>query len=274
MKLIVKELWTFPVKSMGGISMSQAKALKAGFEYDRRWMLLDHENKFITQRQVPELALFKTSIGDGQLTLTYRRESYHIGLEEHTSEKINTKVWDDDASTMTVSPMVDEWLSDALKMKVRLVKICNDQSRIHHNKNHDIHIPVSLADGYPYLVAGTASLDLLNSKLDAPIQMSRFRPNIVVDTTEAHEEDTWIECKAGTAEFLNMKPCGRCTMITIDQNTAHINNEPLKILNQYRKSQNSVLFGTNMMCTKEGLVTVGDEMIVLGTSRVDPDSKK
>lgn len=87
MKLIVKELWTFPVKSMGGISMSQAKALKAGFEYDRRWMLLDHENKFITQRQVPELALFKTSIGDGQLTLTYNCESYHIGLEEHTSEK-------------------------------------------------------------------------------------------------------------------------------------------------------------------------------------------
>jgi uncharacterized protein YcbX len=267
MKLIVKELWIYPVKSMGGISMSEAKALRAGFEYDRRWMLLDHENKFITQRQVPELALFKTSISDGQLTLTYNNHSYHIRVDEHTSENINTNVWEDDASTMRVSPLVDEWLGDALKMKVRLVKICNEQSRIHHNKNHDIHLPVSLADGYPYLVAGTASLDLLNNKLDAPIQMSRFRPNIVVVTTEAHEEDIWKECKTGTAEFLNMKPCGRCTMITIDQNTAQINNEPLKILNQYRKSLNSVLFGTNMMCTKEGLVTVGDEMMIHGTSR-------
>lgn len=261
MKMIVKELLIYPVKSMGGISMMTAKALKAGFEHDRRWMLIDSENKFITQRQVPELALFKTDIGDGQLTLTFKGESFKIELDESSSEVIYTQVWDDEAATITVSPKADEWLSDALRSKTRLVKLRDEQSRRHHNKNHDLLLPVSLADGYPYLVAGTSSLEHLNNKLDESIDMNRFRPNIVVVTEVPHGEDTWQSCKSGTAEFLNMKPCGRCTMITIDQETANINNAPLKTLNQYRKVGNSVLFGTNMMCTKEGVVTVGDAFI-------------
>lgn len=246
---------------MGGIKVAKALALKAGFEHDRRWMLIDSENKFVTQRQFPQLALFKTNISDSQLTISYENQDFAIGLDESRSEVLKTQVWDDEAKVTRVNHLVDEWLSDMLKTKLGIVKIYDENSRHHHNKKHDIHLPVSLADGYPYLVAGTESLSHLNSQLSQPIDMNRFRPNIVIETQTPHEEDLWNSCKVGEVVFQNLKPCGRCQVITIDQKTADINNEPLKILNQYRKVSNSVLFGTNMICETEGTVSIGDDFL-------------
>lgn len=257
----VKDIIIYPVKSMRGISLPKANAMKSGFQYDRRWMLIDEKNQFLTQRQIPEMALFQTSIADDHLVINRNQESLTVGLEECTHQVIQTQVWDDIASTIAVSRKADIWLSDMLGYKVRLVKIINETGRWHHNKNYDITLPVSLADGYPYLIAGTSSLDLLNRKLNTPVPMNRFRPNIVIDTNTPHEEDTWNEVKIGPVTMKNMKPCGRCQVITIDQETAEINNAPLKTLNQYRKSENNVLFGTNMMCTAEGMIQIGDEVI-------------
>lgn len=256
----VKELYIYPVKSMGGIKVAKALAMKAGFEHDRRWMLIDRENKFVTQRQLPQLALFKTNIADNHLTISYESHEFAIGLDETDTEVINTQVWDDEAKVKRVNQLADEWLSDMLKTKLGIVKIYDEKSRNHHNKTHDICLPVSLADGYPYLVAGTESLNHLNSQLSQPIDMSRFRPNIVIETQTPHEEDHWTYCKMGELVFQNLKPCGRCQIITIDQKTAVINNEPLKVLNQYRKASNSVLFGTNMVCESEGMLYEGNDI--------------
>jgi len=258
MTRVVSSLIIYPVKSLAGINTLQANAMQAGFEHDRRWMLLDENNVFMTQRDMPQMALFIPEINEDSLSVHFKNESISFDLKEMTGEIISTKVWDDNAETQIVSKLASEWFSDQLGRRIKLVKIKSEESRSHYNTLRHIDIPVSLADGYPYLLTGEESLNNLNSKLEKNVPMNRFRPNIVVTTTVAHEEDQWENIAIGEAGFKNMKPCGRCTMVTIDQSTGLSNNETLKVLNTYRKSGNSVLFGTNMMCTKEGKVTVGD----------------
>ncbi len=259
---IIKELIIYPIKGLVGISVNKALALKAGFEHDRRWMLVDEHQKFVTQRTQPNMALFVPEIKDGKILINYKDEVDFFDLEDRIEDNyIQTKVWGDDAVVQAVNEDVSEWFSDILQQKVSLVRMKDENARIHHNSTKNIDIHVSLADGYPYLMAGTESLHHLNTKLTSPIEMNRFRPNIIVETKFSHEEDMWGNVQIGSADFLNIKPCARCNVITIDQQTAIVNNEPLKVLNTYRKEGNSVLFGTNMMCTNEGIVGVGDQLI-------------
>jgi len=257
---VISSLIIYPVKSLAGINTKQANAMKAGFEHDRRWMLLDENNKFLTQRDIPQMALFVPEIKENSISVHFKNESITFDLSVVTGEIISTKVWDDKAETQVVSNSTNEWFSDQLSRKIKLVKIKSELSRNHYNTLKDIDMPVSLADGYPYLVTGEESLNNLNKKLLDSVPMNRFRPNIVVKTTIPHEEDLWENISMGATVFKNMKPCGRCSIITIDQSTGISNNETLRVLNTYRKSGNSVLFGTNMMCLKEGVVTVGDSI--------------
>jgi len=123
-------------------------------------------------------------------------------------------------------------------------------------------LKMNLADGYPLLFIGTASLDHLNSKLDNPIPMNRFRPNVVYSTDKAHEEDELGKFALGTAEFQGSHPCGRCVVTTIDQQTALKSKEPLLTMNTYRKvpNENRVNFGMNVRCTKDGVLKIGDSI--------------
>ena len=262
MMYTIKDLIIYPIKGLAGIYVEKAKALPAGFEYDRRWMLIDEAQKFVTQRTQPKMALFIPEIKDGEIIVSYQNNSISFYLHKTLNgDVIKTKVWDDDVLVQQVSKDASAWFSEMLGQQVDLVRILDDKARIHHNSTKNIDIHVSLADGYPYLVIGTSSLQYLNQKLASPIEMNRFRPNLVVETTEAHEEDTWNKIQIGSASFLNIKPCARCNVITINQKDATIQNEVLKVLNTYRKEGNSVLFGTNVMCTSEGIVSVGDSII-------------
>ena len=244
------------------MAVNEARALTAGFEFDRRYMLIDESHHFITQREIPELALFTTKIDGQLLTIQYKDVQFQLPLFSNSGKLYRTSVWGDPATTLEVSREANDWFSDLLNKKLHLVQLADDRSRQHVNKENQITLDVSLADGYPYLLLGMGSLSALNEKLSTSIAIDRFRPNIVVDTIRAHEEDSWKEIHVGAASFFNMKPCGRCMMITIDQQKATIDNEPLKILNGYRKSGNNVLFGTNLMCTTEGIVRLGDGVSV------------
>ncbi|MBK9733781.1 MAG: MOSC domain-containing protein [Saprospiraceae bacterium] len=258
----IKELIIYPIKSLAGISVSSSKACEAGFEYDRRWMLLDEENKFLTQRSATQMALFIPAIEDDFISINYKSEKISFGINETSEEDIVTKVWDDVTTTNVVSEHVNNWFSRLLERKVTLVKIKSEFSRKHHNKTKDININVSLADGYPYLLIGEESLRFLNTKLQTTVLMNRFRPNIVVTSNFPHEEDSWKNIKIGNSDFVNLKPCGRCMIINIDQQTTAINDEPLKVLNTYRKLGNNVIFGTNLMCITEGYVNIGDLLTI------------
>ena len=124
-------------------------------------------------------------------------------------------------------------------------------------------VEVSLADGYPYLILGSESLDFLNSKLDQTIGYDRFRANIIVDTTEPHIEDSWTDVVIGKARFLIVKPCARCNVVTIDQHSGVKSTEPLKTLATYRRKEGKVYFGANAISRRDSHVHIGDEVVVL-----------
>lgn len=258
MNYAVKELYIYPIKSLAGIPVQSAKAEEMGFEYDRRWMLIDEENQFITQRNHPNLSQFYPNIKEGKIEVSYHDSKHEFSISESLDEPIFSTVWDDESKVVEVNKATSKWFSDALGFTCTLVKISNKGDRKHRSTKLDKTLNVSLADGYPYLLVGSESLDFLNEKLKEKITIKRFRPNIVISTELPHEEDTFDTFQIGNVKFQNAKPCGRCVMVNNNPMTGVMLKEPLKTLSTYRKVDNSVLFGTNILCLNEGIIAVGD----------------
>ncbi len=262
MNYAVKELYIYPIKSLAGINVQSAKAEEMGFENDRRWMLIDKENQFITQREHPMLSRFYPTIKKDKLEISHQDKKHEFRISESLNEPIFSKVWDDESKVVEVNKATSKWFSEALGFTCKLVKIGNKGDRKHHSTKLDKTLNVSLADGYPYLLIGSGSLDFLNEKLEEKITINRFRPNIVISTELPHEEDTFDSFQIGNVKFKNVKSCERCVMINNNPKTGNMLKEPLKTLSTYRKVDNSVLFGTNILCLNEGTITVGDVLIL------------
>lgn len=261
MNYAVKELYIYPIKSLAGILVQSAKAEEMGFENDRRWMLIDEENQFITQRNHPNLSQFYPKIKEGKIEVSYHDNKHEFSISESLDEPIFSTVWDDESKVVEVNKATSKWFSDALGFTCTLVKISNKGDRKHRSTKLDKTLNVSLADGYPYLLVGSESLDFLNEKLKEKITIKRFRPNIVISTELPHEEDIFDTFQIGNVKFQNAKPCGRCVMVNNNPMTGVMLKEPLKTLSTYRKVDNSVLFGTNVLCLNEGIIAVGDDLI-------------
>jgi uncharacterized protein YcbX len=260
MNYVVKELYIYPIKSLAGIPVQSAKAKEMGFENDRRWMLIDEENQFITQRKYPILSQFYPKIKDDKIEISHHDNKHLFSIHESLDELIFSKVWDDESKVVEVNKATSKWFSEALGFTCKLVKISNKGDRKHKSTKLNITLNVSLADGYPYLLIGSESLDSLNEKLEEKITIKRFRPNIVISTELAHEEDSFDTFQIGNVKFQNAKPCGRCVMINNNPMTGIMLKEPLKTLSTYRKVDNSVLFGTNIFCLNDGIIAVGDDL--------------
>lgn len=253
---IITALYQYPVKSMAGIPCERALALTTGFEWDRRWMLIDEENKMITQREMPVLCRFFPSIREASLQITYQEESYEIGLTETLGSHFMSHVFDDETTVVRTSSGMDAWLSERLSKKVRLVKIVE---RFHLAGPLNKTIEVSGADGYPYLVLGTASLEQLSLKSGETIDVRRFRPNIVVATQTPHEEDEWTTVTMGDFQLQKVKPCLRCQIIDIDQDLAERRGTVTKTLSTYRRMGNNIGFGASYVGLNSGELAVGNE---------------
>ena len=259
----IKELYIYPVKSLAGIAVDEAYALNAGFRHDRRWMITDNNHQFMTQRTIPQMAQVFVQVDGDFLTFKHKNLSHKLHISSVENHPKEVKVWDDIALAYDTDIHTNQWLSDILHQKVRLVRMKDEQSRSHLSSATGALYHVSLADGYPYLLLGDKSLDQLNEKLNYPVSVMRFRPNIVVRTNQAHEEDVWDRIQTASAQFKNIKPCGRCIMINVDPERGLMTGkEPLSMLARYRKSGNSVLFGTNMICTQEGIVKKDEHITV------------
>ena len=257
---IVKEIYIYPIKSLAGISCQQAFAEEMGFENDRRWMLIDADNQLITQREYPVLSQFYPQISDKKITITFQGHEHEFSISEHLDDQIYTKVWDDKSFVFEVNKTTSKWFSEHLGFECKLVKIIKSGDRKHESSRLKETFNVSLADGYPYLLIGSKSLDNLNEKLEEKISIKRFRPNIVLQTEEAHEEDGFDTFKIGEVQFKNVKPCGRCIMINNDPQNGTVKKEPLKTLSKYRVVNNSVLFGINIVSLNSAIISVGDEI--------------
>ena len=260
MNYVVAELYIYPIKSLAGIAVQSAKAEEMGFENDRRWMLIDEENQFITQREHPNLSQFYPKIKEDKIEIVHHDSTHEFLIAESLNEPIFSKVWDDDSKVVEVNKATSKWFSKALGFTCKLVKIINKGDRKHNSSRLNQTLNVSLADGYPYLLIGSESLDSLNEKLEEKITIKRFRPNIVVSTVVAHEEDFFGAFQIGNVKFQNAKPCGRCVIVNNNPMTGIVLKEPLKTLSTYRTSNNNVFFGTNILCLNEGIIVVGDAL--------------
>lgn len=258
---IVKEIYIYPIKSLAAISCKSAVADEMGFENDRRWMLIDAENVHITQREYPILSQFYPQISEGKLSIAFKDEKHEFSINEHLESIIESKVWDDKSEVVEVRKSTSKWFSQQLGFDCKLVKMLKPGDRKHESSKSKEIYNVSLADAYPYLLVGTQSLDFLNEKLEHEITILRFRPNIVISTQNAHEEDDFNAFTIGEVQFKNIKPCGRCIMVNNDPQKGIIKKEPLKTLSKYRKVDNYVFFGTNIVSLNSGIINIGDAVV-------------
>ncbi len=263
-QLKVSGLFIYPIKSLGGISLSEAEVLERGFKYDRRWMLVDAEGMFITQRTYPQLALLRISLEpEGLLVFHVNQpeENLKVPFAAVAVEKKRIIIWDDEVEADLLSHEYGDWFSKFLGFRVDLVKMPDLGVRPVDPRYSEKDENVSFADGMPYLIIGEESLKDLNERLDEPVPMNRFRPNIVFSGGQAFEEDKWSYLDIGDVKFKGVKPCARCVLTTVNQDTGVTGKEPLKTLAGYRNFENKVLFGQNALALGPGMVRVGDEII-------------
>lgn len=257
MKIV--DLIVYPIKSMGGISLTHARLEARGIAFDRRWMLVDDKGAFISQRIHPELALFQPSLNDNELNIINQNSGNLISIPYETSgEKIEVEVWHEKMQAIEVSTETSEWFTTELGTPVRLVFMPETTIRKVDEQYAKHGEVVGFADGYPLLIVNTASLLDLNNRLEDSVTINRFRPNIVVDGTNPYEEDDWNEIVINDVKISLVKKCARCIMVDIDPITAHKNGNVLKTLSDYRKLNNKVFFGINGLIKSTGIISVGD----------------
>ena len=266
----VSELNIYPVKSLKGITLQEAGIEDRVFRYDRRWMLVDENGKFLTQREFPVMARISVAVGADALDVSFgdSRLSVPFDVPDNGGPK-RVRIWASLVKAEFYSDELDQWFSNALRTKCRLAAMTDVSKRL-VNPYYSIHKfrdTVSFADGYPFLLIGQGSLDDLNSRLENKVPMNRFRPNIVVEGSPAFAEDTWKKIRIGSTIFHVVKPCARCVMPTIDQTTGEKTGvEPLRTLASYRTKRNKVLFGQNLIADEAGgTLRIGDEVEVLET---------
>ena len=259
--LQVSELFIYPIKSLGGIPVSSAAVTDRGLLYDRRWMLVDSNNEFMTQREFAEMALLQTEISEGALKVYHKKTEASILIPlEPTGETISVQVWSDLCKAAIVDQKINEWFSDLLGKACQLVYMpCTTKRRVdgRYAFNNEV---TNFSDGYPFMTIGQSSLDDLNSRLEEKLPINRFRPNIVFTGGHAFEEDTWKHIIINDINFYGVKLCSRCAITTINQDTIKKGKEPLKTLATYRQKNNKIYFGQNLLHHGEGMIHVGDEI--------------
>jgi uncharacterized protein YcbX len=260
--LLLSEIYIYPIKSLGGISIDSAYADKRGLKYDRRYLLVDETGMFITQRDFPQLALFKLSFSEKGFKVFNSVDNSFLVIPfgSDSKENISVTIWDDVCKVVKVGNDYDDWFSNAINKKCSLVYMPDEEKRIVEKKYINEEHIVSFADAYPFLIIGQSSLEDLNSRLETPLLMNRFRTNFVFTGGNPFEEDNWKDFKIGDVEFKAVKPCARCVVTTTNQDTAERSAEPLKTLSDYRKINNKVMFGMNVICNKPGIVSINQKI--------------
>jgi uncharacterized protein YcbX len=263
--LTLTEINIYPIKSLAGISLQTSEIEERGLNYDRRWVLVDESNNFFTQRDFPEMALIKVAIEKDGLKLQHKTKTIEpliVSFEFEHSRTDQVVIWKDTVRGAFYNKKIDDWFSEMIGIKCHLVKMLESTMRT-VDKTYAKNKIVSFADSYPFLIIGQSSLDDLNSRMGVPLPMNRFRTNFVFTGGKPFEEDNWKDFKIGTVTFRAVKPCARCVITTTDQETAQRAQEPLMTLSKYRKVNNKVMFGMNLVCDSTGEVNVGDEIKLL-----------
>ena len=263
----ISEVNIYPIKSLKGIGISESVVEDRGLMFDRRWMLVDEAGNFITQREYPVMARISVEVVARRLLVKFGGDSIDIPFPDEGDEHQRVKVWSSSVKAARYQDRISDWFSEVIGVPCRLVGMTAESKRTVSpfyavGKFRDV---VSFADGYPFLLIGQGSLDDLNSRLEEPVPMNRFRPNFVVEGAEPFAEDDWKKIRIGSTVFYVVKPCARCVMTTVEQSAGiKTGQEPLRTLASYRNRKGKVLFGQNLIADRAGdVVRVGDEVEVL-----------
>jgi uncharacterized protein len=266
---LLASLHIYPVKGCRAVDVDQAVVEPWGLAGDRRWMLVDADCQFVTQRKHPALARVVVSYGPGAdiTASTDGRPSLRVPAPDGSGELLKVTVWRSIVLTAAAGPEADAWFSDYLGEPVRLVYLDDPTRRSVDPEYGADGDTVSFADGYPLLLASAASLDQLGQWLtadgDQPVPMNRFRPNAVVSGFEPWAEDRWRRIRIGPVSFRVAKACARCVVTTTDQTTGMRGSQPLKMLAAHRRVGKNLLFGQNIIPDCPGLIRVGDPIEVI-----------
>lgn len=246
----------YPVKSLGGHSLSTSPFSPQGLAHDREWLIATPTGEFITARKLPQMLLWQTEIHADGLTLIAPNGDRYTTHLAHYTETAPVQVWKDQFTAYCGDDGADAWLSERIGQTVRFYHLGQQSHRVLAPDT-----PLSFADGAPFLLTNTASLAHLNQQLDNPVEMARFRANLVIDGDMPYQEEQWQRIRIGTAEFELFKPCVRCVMTTVDLTTAtkHPQQQPLATL---AKTRNAIL-GMNMRTRQSGVLSVGDRVEII-----------
>ncbi len=269
--ITLSELHIYPIKSTAGISLQQSRMTSRGLEFDRRCMVVAPDGRFMTQRRFPKLALVavesSADLGEQIRLSAPGMPGLSVRVGKGTAQEV--EVWGDRTQSIHLGSEAQAWFSQFLGTPCQLVYMPESAQRPTAHGDLGADNLVSFADAYPYLLISEASLAELNSRLDRPVSMDRFRPNLVIRGCDTpHAEDAWKRVRIGEAIFSVSKPCARCSIPTVDQATGDRGQEPIKTLATYRSWDKAIWFGQNLVQenpTEEGLKTlhVGDEVEIL-----------
>lgn len=267
MQLVLSAINIYPIKSLGGIALQEARVERRGLQYDRRWLLVNEDGTFITQREHPRMALCSIHLKpEGLEASAPGMKPLLIPFDLENPAPVTVKIWQSICEAVAVNEFADAWFSRFLGAPCSLVYMTDETRRAVNSayaaREDDI---VSFADGYPFHLIGESSLKDLNGRLAATVPMNRFRPNFVITGSSPFEEDGWRKIRIGATVFHVVKPCERCTITTIDQGTGErTGQEPLRTLTRYRAEDNKVLFGQYLIAEREdGILRVGDKIEVV-----------
>lgn len=262
----VSQLYLYPLKSARGYSVARYSLDARGPQWDRRWMLVDNDGKFLTQRQHPVMTQFVVQVEDNELQISAPGMPdlivpfFYWDMIKSTQP---VTVWRDTVKAKIAEGHVNAWFSQVLKQPCRLAYMPEQTRRPvdpAYARNGEI---TGFADGFPLLLTTVGSLQQFNQWLGEEIVMPRFRPNLVIEGNSAFAEDEWKRLRIGALEFQVAKPCSRCAIPTLDPVTGERNSGVFATLKKHRSRDGEVYFGQNLIAAGTGEIAVGDKVEIL-----------
>jgi uncharacterized protein len=258
----------YPMKAARAVNLDESRVEPWGLAGDRRWLLVDEDGRFISQREESSLARVVVSCGpDGIRVSAEGRTGLVIAEPPAGAALLKVRVWSSTLLAAAAGPAADAWFSAYLGRPARLVYLDDPTRRPVDPEFGRAGDVVSFADGYPLLLTSAGSLGELGGWLAAagerPVPMTRFRPSVVVAGAPPWAEDRWRRVRIGAVPFRVAKPCGRCMVTTTDQVTGERGRQPLKMLGRRRRFGQQLVFGQNLIPDAGGVIRVGDPVEIL-----------
>lgn len=264
-KLEVTNLFIYPVKSTFRIQLEESEVKYDGLKNDRKFAIVNNENKIITARENKNLFKLKTKIELDKLIFQDNLEKNEYSLQTIEQQEKEVMIFKDQVIVKLVNHEINDWISKTIEEPSQLARIEDRKRKMKPKYNGKESDYIGFQDASAIHLISESSLKELNKQLKQPITIHHFRPNIVLKGNEAYEEDNWKRITIGTCEFEVAIKTGRCSMLTIHPDTQEIdkNKEPLKTLAKLRTEKNKVNFGIYLIPRKIGTIKTGDEVIVI-----------